>query len=74
MDPAIKEPIIGFAAKSKQMKFNWVQFINHFFLSIPKSSQVKSSFIVILLHVWTYSGMKCQVSQDHGATYQLNVR
>ncbi len=48
MDPAIKEPIIGFAAKSKQMKFNWVQFINHFFLSIPKSSQVKSSFIVIL--------------------------
>ncbi len=34
----------------------------------------KSSFIVILLHVWTYSGTKCHVSQDHGATYQLNIR
>ncbi len=33
------------------------------------SSQVKSSFIVILLHVWTYSGMKCCVSQDNSATY-----
>ncbi len=33
-----------------------------------KSSQVKSSFIVIPLHVWTYSGTRCRVSQDHGAT------
>ncbi len=38
------------------------------------SSQVKSKFIVIMLHVWTYSGTKCRVSQDHGATYQLNIR
>ncbi|KAL0149829.1 hypothetical protein M9458_054877 [Cirrhinus mrigala] len=34
-----------------------------------KSSQVKSSFIVILLHVWAYSRTRCRVSQDHGATY-----
>ncbi len=32
------------------------------------SSQVKLSFIVIPLHVWTYSGTRCRVSQDHGAT------
>ncbi len=34
-----------------------------------KSSQVKLSFIVIPLHVGTYSGTKCHASQDHGATY-----
>ncbi len=28
----------------------------------------KLSFIVIPLHVGTYSGMKCCASQDHGAT------
>ncbi len=33
-----------------------------------KSSQVKFSFIVIPLHVWTYSGTRCRASQDHGAT------
>ncbi len=33
-----------------------------------KSSQVKLSFIVIPLHVWTYSGTRCHASQDHGAT------
>ncbi len=33
-----------------------------------KSSQVKLSFIVIPLHVWTYSGTRCRASQDHGAT------
>ncbi len=33
-----------------------------------KSSQVKLSFIVIPLHVGTYSGTKCRASQDHGAT------
>ncbi len=33
-----------------------------------KSSQVKLSFIVIPLHVWPYSGTRCRVSQDHGAT------
>ncbi len=32
------------------------------------SSQVKLSFIVIPLHVGTYSGTKCHASQDHGAT------
>ncbi len=31
-------------------------------------SQVKLSFIVIPLHVGTYSGTKCRASQDHGAT------
>ncbi len=33
------------------------------------SSQVKLIFIVIPLHVWTYSGTKCHAAQDHGATY-----
>ncbi len=33
-----------------------------------KSSQVKLSFIVIPLHVCTYSGTRCRASQDHGAT------
>ncbi len=33
-----------------------------------KSSQVKLSFIVIPLHVWTYSGTRCRASQDHGVT------
>ncbi len=33
-----------------------------------KSSQVKLSFIVIPLHVETYSGTRCRASQDHGAT------
>ncbi len=32
----------------------------------------KLSFIVIPLHVGTYSGTKCRASQDHGATY-INV-
>ncbi len=32
------------------------------------SSQVKLSFIVIPLHVGTYSGTKCSASQVHGAT------
>ncbi len=32
------------------------------------SSQVKLSFIVIPLHVGTYSGTKCCASQDNGAT------
>ncbi len=40
--------------------------INHF--DPYKSSQVKLSFIVIPLHVGTYSGTKCRASQDHGAT------
>ncbi len=29
----------------------------------------KLSFIVIPLHVWTYSGTRCRASQDHGATW-----
>ncbi len=33
-----------------------------------KSSQVKLSFIVIPLHVGSYSGTRCRASQDHGAT------
>ncbi len=38
------------------------------FGNVCKSSQVKLSFIVIPLHVWTYSGTRCRASQDHGAT------
>ncbi len=30
---------------------------------------VKLSFIVIPLHVWTYSGTRCRASQDHSATW-----
>ncbi len=37
------------------------------------SSQVKLSFIVIPLHVWTYSGTKRRASQDHGATYRYTT-
>ncbi len=37
-------------------------------LRLIKSSQVKLSFIVIPLHVGTYSETKCRASQDHGAT------
>ncbi len=33
------------------------------------SSQVKLSFIVIPLHLGTYSVKKCRASQHHGATY-----
>ncbi len=32
------------------------------------ATQVKLSFIVIPLHVWTYSGTRCRAPQDHGAT------
>ncbi len=37
------------------------------FSSQVKSSQVKLIFIVIPLHVGTYSGTKRRASQDHGA-------
>ncbi len=37
-------------------------------LVLVKSSQVKLSFIVIPLHVGTYSGTKCRASRVHGAT------
>ncbi len=33
-----------------------------------KLIKFKLSFIVIPLHVGTYSGTKCRASQDHGAT------
>ncbi len=32
------------------------------------AKQVKLSFIVIPLHVWTYSVTRCRAPQDHGAT------
>ncbi len=41
------------------------QFFNSCYLIII---QVKLSFIVIPLHVGTYSGTRCCASQDHGAT------
>ncbi len=44
----------------------WLTF--HCWLILYNSSQVKLSFIVIPLHVWTYSGTRCRASQDHGAT------
>ncbi len=40
---------------------------NNALLALVKSSQVE--FIIILLHVGTYSGTKRRASQDHGATY-----
>ncbi len=42
--------------------------VQHTTLSMPFNSQVKLSFIVIPLHVGTYSGMKRCASQDHDAT------
>ncbi len=36
---------------------------------IMKLIKSMSSFIVIPLHVWTYSGTRCRASQDHGATW-----
>ncbi len=47
-------------------KFRAVKLANGGFKKY--SSQVKLSFIVIPLHVGTYSGTKCRASQDHGAT------
>ncbi len=35
---------------------------------VSSQVQVKLSFIVIPLHVWTYIGARCHASQDHGAT------
>ncbi len=37
-------------------------------IQISREGQVKSSFIVIQLHVGTNSGTKRCASQDHGAT------
>ncbi len=55
----------------------WLRFFFFFILCFSGSHlfdhknnniQVKSSFIVIPLQVWTYSGTRCRASQDHGAT------
>ncbi len=46
----------------------WSKKAKSFKLFKVSSSQVKLSFIVIPLHVGTYSGMKCRTSQDHSAT------
>ncbi len=46
----------------------WVWYIKQVKCPTEKCIQVKLSFIVITLHVWTYSGTKCRASQDHGAT------
>ncbi len=37
-------------------------------ININMKFKFKLSFIVIPLHVGTYSGTKCRASQDHGAT------
>ncbi len=34
--------------------------------SVMSDFKFKLTFIVIPLHVWTYSGTKCRSSQDHG--------
>ncbi len=38
------------------------------FSEVKFKFKFKLSFIVIPLHVGTYSGTKCRASQDHGAT------
>ncbi len=40
--------------------FYWIQ--------VKFKIKFKLSFIVIPLHVWTYSGTRCHASQDPGAT------
>ncbi len=42
--------------------------LNESGISIKFKFKFKLSFIVIPLHVWTYSGTRCRASQDHGAT------
>ncbi len=55
-----KTPISRTVPLDMQQKELWR--MNHL------SSQVKLSFIVIPLHVGTYSGTKCHASRVHGAT------
>ncbi len=43
-------------------------FVSHMHIYFKFKLKVKLSFIVIPLHVGTYSGTKCRASQDHGAT------
>ncbi len=65
-DASLRETEQGIQGKSAVSCF--LTQINGSVRVLLKSSQVKLSFIVIPLHVWTYSGTKCRVSQDHGAT------
>ncbi len=53
----------------KNHNWNWNEWIFWSIDGLPSAGQVKLSFIVVLLHVGTYSGMKRRASQDHGATY-----
>ncbi len=53
----------------KNHNWNWNECIFWSIDGLPSAAQVKLSFIVVLLHVGTYSGMKRRASQDHGATY-----
>ncbi len=52
----------------KNHNWNWNEWIFWSIDGLPSAAQVKLSFIVILLHVGTYSGTKRRASQDHGAT------
>ncbi len=45
-----------------------VLFPNSVLMVKSSQVQVKLSFIVIPLHVGTYSGTKCRASRVHGAT------
>ncbi len=56
-----------FKQTNKQTKI--YRYIDNNNITRTNNIQVKSSFIVIPLHLWTYSGMKGRVSQDHGATW-----
>ncbi len=50
------------------MKIKIFVIVLSLLLKNENKDQVKLSFIVIPLHVGTYSGTKCRASQDHGAT------
>ncbi len=74
------EPLLSAKNRKQRLQFtqahrNWtiedwknVAWSDESRFLLRHSSQVKLSFIVIPLHVWTYSGTRCRVSQDHGAT------
>ncbi len=51
----------------KFIKFNFIYDYKNY-KNTHCQVQVKLSFMVIPLHVGTYSGTKCRASQDHGAT------
>ncbi len=57
-----RQPTFVYRSKASKVSLLW-----HRKTSLLKF-KFKLSFIVIPLHVGTYSGTKCRASQDHGAT------